>query len=91
MALAAVQGQLAAIQEVVTATEAARAALQAQLDEAAATAAHASQAALADQVNVAQIPHPRGSSWSIQESMQVTPAEYAEIQVRTLTISASQC
>ena len=79
-ALETAQAQIVTAQEATAAAEAARDLLQQQLDEATAAIA---QAPLGDHLNVPQIPRPAGSSWPIQESMQVTPAEYAEIQVRT--------
>ncbi|KAI1781935.1 hypothetical protein LXA43DRAFT_1069532 [Ganoderma leucocontextum] len=87
-ALVAAQAQIVTAQEATAAAEAARDLLQQQLDEAAAAAP---QAPLGDQLNVPQIPRPAGSSWSIQESMQVTPSEYAEIQrtIRSLVIRAA--
>ncbi|PIL32950.1 hypothetical protein GSI_05068 [Ganoderma sinense ZZ0214-1] len=86
--LAAAQAQIIAAQEATAAVEAARDLLQQQLDEAVAAAAQA--APLGDQLNVPQIPRPTGPGWSIRESMQVTPSEYAEIQrtVRSLVIRA---
>ena len=82
-ALTEAQAQVAAAQEATTAAETARNALQAQIDQAAAAAGQA-PGPLADQVNMGLIPRPTGSGWSIRESMQVTKAEYGEIQVRTL-------
>ncbi|KAM5536909.1 hypothetical protein V8D89_009456 [Ganoderma adspersum] len=85
--LTATQAQVIAAQEATAAAEAARDLLQQQLDDAAAAAAQAPP----DQLNAPQILRPIGSGWSIQESMQVTPVEYAEIQhtVRTLVIRAT--
>ncbi|PIL25593.1 hypothetical protein GSI_11341 [Ganoderma sinense ZZ0214-1] len=87
-ALAAAEVQIVTAQEATAAAEAARDLLQQQLDEAA-----AAQAPLgpSNQLNGPQIPRPSGPSWSIRESMQVTPSEYAEIQrtVRSLVIWAS--
>lgn len=82
-ALAAAQAQIDTAQEATAAAEAARDALQQQLDELAAAAA-AHNPLQGDLLNAPQIPRPTGSGWSIQESMQVTPVEYAEIQVRTI-------
>ncbi|KAI1795372.1 hypothetical protein LXA43DRAFT_1091026 [Ganoderma leucocontextum] len=89
--LAEAQDQLVAAEEAATASEAARAALQVQLDDATAAADNAGQALLNDQVNMAQVPRPAGSTWSIRESMKVTQAEYAEIQrtIRSLVIRAA--
>ncbi|PIL28577.1 hypothetical protein GSI_08618 [Ganoderma sinense ZZ0214-1] len=85
-ALAEAHTALTAAQEATAAAEAARADLQQQLDNAAA----APQGALEEQVNVPLIPRPSGSGWSIQESMQVTKPEYAEIQrtIRSLVVRA---
>ena len=84
-ALAEAQAAVTVAQEATATAEAARADLQKQLDEAVAAAAQAGTAAqgpLGEQLNIPQIPRPLGSGWSIQESMQVTRQEYAEIQVR---------
>ena len=84
-ALAEAQAAVIVAQEATAAAEAARADVQKQLDEAVAVAAQAGTAArgpLGEQLNIPQIPRPLGSGWSIQESMQVTRQEYAEIQVR---------
>ena len=84
-ALTEAQAAVIVAQEVTAAAKAARADLQKQLDEAVAAAVQAGttvQGPLGEQLNIPQIPHPLGSGWSIQELMQVTRQEYAEIQVR---------
>ncbi len=91
-ALAAAQAQIVTAQEATKGVEAVRDLLQQQLD---ATVAAATQPGppLGDQLNVPQIPRLRSSSWLIQESMQVTPNKYADIQVCTVpsALLSSMC